>query len=171
MENKHLQAIPADVLTQVQTKINEAMTLLQPYVMALTSAERHSILKMGEKSLSFVEKAYELANQNPALRPSYLDMSAFAVDFGDAHGLWVAHNSSQQLYENIADTQMVAGSEAYQAALVFYNSAKMAAAQDIPGAKAVYEELRKRFPHGKRGSSESETETITETIKNDVRVS
>jgi hypothetical protein len=40
---------------------------------------------------------------------------------------------------------MTSGSEAYQAALVFYNSVKMAARQDIPGAKAVYEELRKRF--------------------------
>jgi hypothetical protein len=41
---------------------------------------------------------------------------------------------------------MTAGSEAYQAALVFYKSVKMAAAQDIPGAKAVYEELKTRFP-------------------------
>ncbi|MDR0721667.1 MAG: hypothetical protein LBF75_02570 [Treponema sp.] len=45
---------------------------------------------------------------------------------------------------------MVVGSEAYQAALVFYQSVKMAAAQDIPGAKAVYEELKTRFPQGSK---------------------
>jgi hypothetical protein len=52
----------------------------------------------------------------------------------------------QQLEETIDDTEMVAGSEAYQAALVFYKSVKMAVAQDIPGTKAVYKELKTRFP-------------------------
>jgi hypothetical protein len=50
------------------------------------------------------------------------------------------------LEEGIGDTEMTTGNEAYQAAPVFYKSAKMAAAQDIPGAKAVYEELKTRFP-------------------------
>jgi hypothetical protein len=55
-------------------------------------------------------------------------------------------NSVQQLEEAIDNTEMTAESEAYQAALVFYKSVKMAAAQDIPGAKAVYKELKTRFP-------------------------
>jgi hypothetical protein len=54
---------------------------------------------------------------------------------------------------------MTAGSEAYQVALVFYKSVKMATAQDIPGAKAVYEELKTCFPGDKRKSSEAETAT------------
>jgi hypothetical protein len=40
---------------------------------------------------------------------------------------------------------------------VFYKSVKMAAAQDVPGAKAVYEELRTRFPGGKRKTGEPES--------------
>jgi len=39
-------------------------------------------------------------------------------------------------------------------------------AQDVPGAKAVYEELKTRFP----GGSETETETATETVKKKVEV-
>ena len=66
---------------------------------------------------------------------------------------------------------MTAGSEAYQAALVFYKSVKMATAQDIPGAKAVYEELKTRFPGGKRRTGGSQTgETVTETIKKEVKI-
>jgi hypothetical protein len=114
---------------------------------------------MGEKTISFVEKAYDFAQQNPNLVPPYLYMAAFGVDFGDAHGLWTLVNSIRQLEENAGDTEMAAGSEAYQAALVFYKSVKMAAAQDIPGAKAVYEELRTRFPGGKRKTGETGTET------------
>jgi hypothetical protein len=158
-DNKHVQAIPQGVLTQAQTKINEAAALLAPYVVALTPAERHELPKMGEKTISFVEKAYDFAQQNPNLVPPYLDIAAFGVDFGDAHGLWTLVNSIRQLEENAGDTEMTAGSEAYQAALVFYKSVKMAAAQDIPGAKAVYEELKTRFPGGKRKSSEPGMET------------
>jgi hypothetical protein len=145
-DNQHTQVIPSTVLTQVQTKINEAAALLAPYLLALTPAERHELPKMGEKTIGFVEKAYDFARQNPALVPPYLDVEAFGVDFSDAHGLWTLLNTVQQLEQSIDDTEMTAGSEAYQAALVFYKSVKMAAAQDIPGAKAVYEELKTRFP-------------------------
>ena len=167
-DNKHVQAIPQEILTQAQAKIKEAAALLSPYMVALTPAERHELPKMGEKTISFVEKAYDFAQQNPNLVPPYLDMAAFGVDFGDAHGLWTLVNSIRQLEENAGDTEMTAGSEAYQAALVFYKSVKMAAAQDVPGAKAVYEELRTRFPGGKRKSGETETEAVTETIKKEV---
>jgi hypothetical protein len=156
-DNRHVQAIPQDVLTQAQTKINEVKTLLAPYIVALTPSERHELPKMGEKSISFVEKAYDFARQNPNLVPPYLDMTAFGTDFEDAHGLWTLVNSICQLEENTSDTEMAAGSEAYQAALVFYKSVKMAAAEDIPGAKAVYEELKTRFPGGKRKTGETES--------------
>jgi hypothetical protein len=60
----------------------------------------------------------------------------------------------QTVSEGIDDTVMVAGSEAYQAALVFYNAVKAAAAQDIPGAKGVYDDLKARFPSTKRKKDE-----------------
>jgi hypothetical protein len=156
-DNRHVQAIPQDVLAQAWTKINEVKTLLAPYIIALTPSERHELPKMGEKTVSFVEKAYDFAQQNPNLVPLYLDMTAFSTDFEDAHGLWNLVNSIRQLEENTSDTEMTAGSEAYQAALVFYKSVKMAAAQDIPGAKAVYEELKPRFPGGKHKTEETES--------------
>jgi hypothetical protein len=130
-DNRHSQAIPPDVLTQAQTKINEVKTLLAPYIVALTPSERHELPKMGEKTISFVEKAFDFARQNPNLVPSYLDMTAFGTDFEDAHGLWTLVNSIRQLEESASDTEMTAGgSEAHHAALVFYKSVKMAAAQD-----------------------------------------
>jgi hypothetical protein len=170
-DNQHVQAIPSTVLTQAQTKIDEARALLAPYMLALTPAERQGMPKMGEKTIGFVEKTYNFARQNPTLVPPYLEVDAFGVDFADAHGLWTLLNSVQQLEEAIDDTEMAAGSEAYQVALVFYKSVKMAAAQDIPGAKAVYEELKTRFPGGKRKSGETETETVTETIKKQTSIS
>jgi hypothetical protein len=146
MEDKHLEAIPAEVITQVQAKLNEVRTLLKPYAVTLTPDERRDLPKMGAKSFTFVDKSYNFALENPALVPSYLDMVAFSIDFIDSHGLWTVRNDAQQVYEMLDDSSMSAGSEAYQASLTFYSAVKAAAARDVPGAKAIYEELKQRFP-------------------------
>ncbi|MDR1170033.1 MAG: hypothetical protein LBK97_04270 [Prevotellaceae bacterium] len=150
MKDIHLKAIPADVVKQIQTKLNEIKALVKPYAITLTPTERHNMLKMGEKSLTFVEKSHEYAVENPGFVPPFLNMPAFDIDFADAHSLWTIRNDTMQVYEMIDDTTMVAGSESYYASLMFYNSVKVAAAQDVPGSKAIYEELKKRYPGGKR---------------------
>jgi hypothetical protein len=87
MEDKHAVFIPADILAQVQNLAKQANDLLLPYATPLTPSERHTMAKMGEKTLSFVEKAHEFAKQNPGLVPPFLDMAAFDTDFADAHSL------------------------------------------------------------------------------------
>jgi hypothetical protein len=160
MEDKHAVMIPANIVTQVKNLVQQAISVLLPYVTPLTPAERRTIAKIGEKTLSFVEKAHEAAAANPTLVPPFLKMADFDVDFADAHNLWSLLLLAQQLYENVDDTTMVAGSEAYQFSLIFYNSVKMAARQDIPGAKAIYEDLKKRFPgHKHRSNNDTEPES------------
>jgi hypothetical protein len=152
MNNRHATAFPASVLEQLLTKVEEARALAGPFITALTPAERHALAKMGDKTLAFVENAHEQAGLNPSLVPPYLNMAAFDADFADAHGLGALLVAIEQIRSEIDDTKMLAGSEAYQAALVFYNSVKVAAAQNVPGAKSVYEALRVRFPHGKHNT-------------------
>jgi hypothetical protein len=164
MKNNHSLLIPADIVSQAQTLVDQAITLLLPYVTSLTPSERHKIPKMGAKTLSFVEKSHDFSVHNPALCPPYLDMDAFDIDFEDAHNLWTLLLSTKQLQEIVDDTEMVAGSEAYQSALVFYNYIKVAARQDVPRAKAEYEELKKRFPGGRHKTDKNESDTVTEII-------
>jgi hypothetical protein len=99
-----------------------------------------------------VEKAFEFAEANPTLCPSFLDMAAFRIDMGDATGLRVVRNDSRQTLELLDDIVLLAGSEAYQASLAFYNYIKLLASQDVPRAKAIYEELKVRFPGRKKSS-------------------
>jgi hypothetical protein len=148
--DKHTTAIPEATITQVHSQISAIIQQLQPYIIALTPHERQTMLKMGDKSLAFVEKAHDYAADNPTLTPSYLDMAAFDVDFADAHGLWTVLTLVKQLEEAVEDTIMAAGSEAFHAALAFYHNVQAAAKDDIPGAKAIFEDLKTRFPGGKR---------------------
>jgi hypothetical protein len=155
-QNRHQHPIPLHVLQQAQTKLDEAKTLLSPYVETLTPEERRDLYAMGDKSVAFVEKSYDFAVQNPSLVPSYLDMTEFSNDKTDAVGLWTLLNTSQQVTQGISDTAMTAGGDALHEALIFYNHVKYAASQDVYGAKAIYEELRKRFPHGRHKKNEKD---------------
>ena len=158
-DNRHKDAIPEAVLTQVYGQIEAVKTALAPYTLALTPQERHGMLKMGDKSLAFVEKTHDYAHDNATLVPSYLDMDDFDKDFSAAHGLWRLHTAIHQLDELVEDTIMAAGSEAYHAALAVYHNIQAAAKQDIPGAKAIYEDVKSRFPGGKKRSVDAGTET------------
>jgi hypothetical protein len=149
-ENKHVVPIPPQVLEEIRSGIKHLIELLGPYAVALTPQERKELPKMGEKSVSFVRKAFELAKENPHLCPDYLNMDEFQADITDAFGLLPVRTDAVQLVEILSDIEMLAGSEAFQAALGSYGYARLLAHRDVPEAKAVYEELKKRFPGVKR---------------------
>ena len=77
-------------------------------------------------------------------------MAAFGVDMEDATGLRSLEITVRQLLQGVGDTVMLSGSEAYNEALIYYNAVKRAASEDIPGAKAEYEEMKNRFPGRKK---------------------
>ena len=155
MKNEHSQNIPAEVLEQATRKADELLELLAPYMMTLTPDQRKSMLKMGDKTLSFVDKSWEFSQNNPSLCPPYFNADDFRIDLDDALNLRGLRNKLQQACNGVDDTMMVSGGEAYNSALVFYASVKAAAQKNIPGAKAVYDELKKRFP-GRSKTSEKE---------------
>ncbi|MDD4993479.1 MAG: hypothetical protein PHR83_14730 [Paludibacter sp.] len=157
MNNIHNQSIPVEVLTQVNAKIAEAIGLLKPYTLTLTPEDRKNMLKLGDKSSSFVDKAFENTKTNPEFIPAFLTASDFEIDITDSKNLIGSASLATQLLNAIDDTMMVAGSEAYYAALYYYSSVQQAAGMNIPGAKAIYEELKKRFPSKSRSTDSADS--------------
>jgi hypothetical protein len=51
---------------------------------------------------------------------------------------------------NIEDTQKEADFEAYSQILLFYNNIRLAVENDIPGIRAIYEDLQTQFPRRKK---------------------
>lgn len=145
MDNKHIQSIPADVLTQVNAKLNEIITLTKPYMVTLTPDERHNMLKKGDKSNSFVTKTFEYSKTNPEFIPAFMNVADFEIDLNDSNNLVGPVSLATQICNALDDTMMVAGSEAYYAALYYYSNVQQSANVNIPGAKAILEELKKRF--------------------------
>ncbi len=151
MANLISQAIPAKTLADALQAIREARAALAPYLVPLTTEERASLPKMGDRSLAFVSKAAELAQALPTLMPQYLDVPGLAVDADTNADLLPLYLELNGFTTDVESTRMEAGSEGYTAALVAYSALKTAASLNQPGAQAAVAELEPRFAgQGKR---------------------
>ena len=137
--------IPEADIQAVKDALNTIQTTLAPYVMALTPEQRKTIPKMSDGTEPFVGKVMDYATSNPQFAPPYMDVPEMKKDFDAVSALLPFLRTADQLVSNLNDTTMMAGSEAYVAALSYYNSVKMASKTNIPGAKAIYDDLSKRF--------------------------
>jgi len=134
----------------------QARQLLMPVLLlSLTPDERRGLAKMGDKTVAFVEKALDYAVKNPALVPPYLDVTEAAKDFALVAQLRELQRELTTLSQSVDDTLMVAGAEAYDAALIFHASVKGASRVNSPGSSAIYEDLVQRFPRGGRKPAEA----------------
>lgn len=146
MNNQIALDIPLETIQQVQLKLSEAHEMLQPFLISLTNEQRRTTAKMGDKTIAFVQKVLEYSKSNVSFVPAYMDIAGMQTDIQAVEVLTGMLRASEQLTSNLDDTVMLSGSEAYTAALGYYNSVKHAAKSNIPAAKEIYEDLRKRFP-------------------------
>ena len=126
-------------------KLKELQTTLQGQLVALQPRQRQELPKMSDKTMPFVEKMISYADSRPEFVPFYLSVEEMKVDFQAVNDLKQILREAQQLCTALNDTIILSGSEAYTAALAYYSSVKQAAANNVPHAQAVYEDLRKRF--------------------------
>ena len=82
MENKITNQLPDEVATQALSNINETVTLLSPYLIALNPQERQSLPKMSDGTAPFVEKCLDYCQSNPQFAPPYIDIEGFKSDMG-----------------------------------------------------------------------------------------
>lgn len=150
-ENSISIVIPDDVLKKVRENLNLVAKELEPYVLALTPSQRKTIPKMADRSEPFVSKVLEYVQTNPEFCPPFMETGELKKDFDVVVSLMPILRSIEQINDNVNDTTMLAGSECYVLALSYYNSVKLAAKMNIPNAKAIHDDLKKRFEsHGKR---------------------
>jgi hypothetical protein len=137
--------IPKEKLSEMQTHITALQTLLSDYVVALTSEQRRALPKMNDKTMPFVEKGLEYSKSNPEFVPVYLDVREFDTDMAAVTDLKSLFNPISQVCKNLDNSILLSGSEAYQAALTYYNNVKQAAKMNVPNAKPIADDLGKRF--------------------------
>lgn len=144
-ENQISVVIPEDVVNTIITKLQECKQDLAPYLQALTASDRSGLFKMGDKSLPTVQKVKSYAETNPEFIPGYMDTEEFLKDEAVVAQLTPIANLLEQLFSDVDDTRLLAGSEALQAALLYYGQIKEADKKGVSSAKPIYEDLKQRF--------------------------
>jgi hypothetical protein len=131
------------VLSALQT-IRETL----PFLVALSPKDKAGLRHIGLRSQTFVTKALDVAHSHPQVVPGYLDVAAARRDLD----LFVALNpilqAISELQELVEGTQTLAGSEAFTAARITYNSVK--GIGDDLGLGAVVDDLSKQFRRTRR---------------------
>lgn len=160
MENKIPLEPSAEVRDKIASLIQELVSTTAPFMIALTPGQRHEMPKMGDKTVPFVEKTANYCELKPDFAPRYLNIEELKINLEMTKGWQSALRMLRPLVENIEDTLLLIGSEAYTTSLTYYNSVKEAARRNVTDAKAVYEDLKQRFPGNTSGKSSEEAEQV-----------
>ena len=137
------------VMTDAQvTAVKNAIATINSTIsfsVSLTTDERKTLPKISVANKSFTEDAINVLANNAALFPAYLDLNLMQNDIKLYQQLDELATVLRQTLERIEDTRILAGSEAYVAALTVYKMIGAAAAAGIEGTDTIYEQLRERF--------------------------
>ncbi len=144
--NRLSLAIPDADLKAIQGAVQLLQDKLLPHLITLTPGDRRELPKMGDKTVAFVRKATDYALADPQLRPAYLDVEELGRDLEAVDTLGGLHRALSQVVDGLDDSMLAAGSEAYTAALSYYQSVRGAARSRIQGAQAIADDLGQRFP-------------------------
>lgn len=144
-DNRIAIQIPEADVTEINAAIETLKTKLQPYLIALTPEDRKLLPKMSDKTIPFVDKALDYAQNSPQFAPQYMNVPEMKIDLDALNTLTEFYRPLEQIISGLDDTMMLSGSEAYIAALSYYNSVKMAAKMNVPAAKPIYDDLKERF--------------------------
>ncbi|HWS86641.1 MAG TPA: hypothetical protein VN282_06740 [Pyrinomonadaceae bacterium] len=140
------QADRQDILAAVNT-IREKL----PFLIDLTSEERRTLLRMGDKSRSFVAQALTVAEQNQGILPRTFEVAEMRKDVDLLAALEPIMASLSQLNELVEDTYMAVGSEAYASSLLVYQFAR--AAGKGSALDGALDALGQRFARKSKGAA------------------
>ncbi len=141
-------------LAEIKSCVTTLQTKLLPLLKTLSPEERQEMPKMGDKTVSFVQKTLEYCNQNPDLVPPFISTDELAVDVAAVETIRSIYQPLLQITESLSDTMTLSGSEAYSTALMFYSAVKNAMRSNIQKAGTIYNDLANRFPGRSRRMSQ-----------------
>ncbi|MGJ3253633.1 MAG: hypothetical protein ACFE0J_21225 [Elainellaceae cyanobacterium] len=135
--------------TLTQQEIEEIITALNvildrlPFLVGLTPDERRQIAKMGRKAQTFTTRALDMAHQYNDMMPRHLNVEEARRDIALFEALNPILQTVNHMRELLEDTQTIAGSEAYAAARLAYNTAKVSGKN--MGMDDILEDLSHQF--------------------------
>lgn len=123
-------------------KLDEIKTAL-PFLVDLDAEDIGALPKLGDNLHPFTRRALELAREDDSFLPRNLDVDEFARDLALYEALEPLVTRLTRLLDLVRDTRILAGSDAYTAALDVYAAAKRHG--KAAGLEGLLTTLGKRF--------------------------
>lgn len=139
-------AIPPEDVQEAKQLYGQANAILFSHLINLTPEESKELPKMGDKSYAFVTKTLEYLKLPGAIVPAYTNVPEMEVDLKGYDTIRQILQTVMPTVDLLQSTMFLSGSEAYGAALAYYNYIKGAAKAGMPGAQTIYDDLSARFP-------------------------
>lgn len=148
--------IPADALQEALKKVNEALSLVKPYLLpGLTTDEISGMAKLGEKTEPFVEKGLEFTMSNPRFMPSWGNAAEASKDYKYFSDLRPLDILVQQFGELLSHSRIEAGAESLAEINIYYKAVRAAHEAGDAEATPIFEELNKRYAENGRRKSQT----------------
>jgi hypothetical protein len=127
---------------------------VEDIINTLSPAERKRLIGAGVRNYGFIDKAFDIANDNPKFVPSFLSITELwsdMHDFEDVRQLvWVLEKFLQLANE----AMLVRGDKIFRDALFIYNNLRELSKARVPGAQPLFEALLKYFRRRTRPGEE-----------------
>lgn len=144
-ENRISLSFTDEEKRQINAAVQTLSTVFASKLIALSNADKKRLFKVSDDAIPFLEKVAHYAVSNPEFVPMFMDAGEFTKDFTAFNDLRGFVRLLSPISQNMEDTAMLAGSEADEFARMYYGATVQAAKMNVPGAQAIYEDLRQRF--------------------------
>jgi hypothetical protein len=131
-------------ISKVKDAIIEIKTQM-PFLIGLNVDERIQLPKISVANKAFTEDAINAVSNNRDILPAYIDPTTMQNDLTLYNQCDEIASLLRQILERVDDTQMLAGSEAYVAALTAYKLFGAASDAGLAGSDSIYDQLKVRF--------------------------
>ena len=131
---------------QAGTGIDALKSLFEGKCVTLTPEQRKTYGRLGDRNANWVKKVIDYTDNQPNFNPAFLNKGEMDKDYLALSALMPLFNRIDAVHDMMDDTLLVIGNDLYMAALVYYRNIKMLAHENVPGAKAIYDDLSSQFP-------------------------
>lgn len=145
MDNRLAIEITDTVKKDVTDKADEIKVLIEPFETEIAKDDLKSLSQIADGRLPFVEKCSDYAVSDPEHVPAIVDVAEFQKDLDAYKDLREMVRPLRQILSILETSMAVAGSEAWAAARAYYKMVQLNAKMGVPGAQAVYDDLRVLF--------------------------
>ena len=129
---------------------------------SLTPKDRKTMNKAADKSAAFVDKGVFYIANSPQFCPAGLNLDLMKVDADTISTLVPLQKRLTDILSQVTDTITIARSEQLRGVRKYYNSIVQAAKENEPGAKTIFDDMRKRF-EGQGRKKDKPEEVATKT--------